>query len=135
MANIDMAKYMRERRKNRRDDLIARKGRRCQVCASEEALEFDHRQPETKSFVLSGRHLDGNWDRILQELEKCDLLCKECHRDKTVANGETGGGQNKNTAPYRHGVMRTYQELRCRCSECKKARRDYREKIVPYFVP
>jgi hypothetical protein len=55
----------------------------CQKCGYDrcpDALEFHHRNPKEKDFHIS----NGNyrrWDRIQAELDKCDLLCANCHRE------------------------------------------------------
>ena len=47
-------------------------------------LEFDHRDPKTKSKKVS-RILSGHysWLVIQQEIDKCDIRCANCHRRKT----------------------------------------------------
>lgn len=113
-----MALYMRERRKSRRIKLIALAGGKCIECGSVEDLEFDHRDPTTRSFHLSGKALDGKWERILEELDKCDLLCRPHHRIKTNANGEHGGGHNRIDD---HGTEAMYAKG-CKCDPCVLAR-------------
>lgn len=68
--------------------LISNAGGKCQICGYDkcrDALTFHHREPSTKLFGLS---IDNLWSRsltaILQEAEKCDLLCSNCHREKEV---------------------------------------------------
>lgn len=46
-----------------------------------QALDFHHREPKTKEFGLSIRGLTRSWDKIKLELDKCDLLCANCHRE------------------------------------------------------
>jgi 5-methylcytosine-specific restriction endonuclease McrA len=104
---IDMAAYMRSRRATRRADLINLAGGVCFRCGTDEDLQFDHRDPATKSFVLSGKALDKAWVKILEEFEKCDLLCRPCHLIKSVENGETGGGWNKVTE---HGTEAMHRQ-------------------------
>ncbi len=47
-------------------------------------LEFDHRNPETKSRGVA-RFLSGHfsWKSVIAEIEKCDIRCANCHRRKT----------------------------------------------------
>lgn len=47
-------------------------------------LEFDHRDRETKAFTI-GRKInsDWTWDKLLVEIEKCDVRCKNCHAIRT----------------------------------------------------
>lgn len=44
-------------------------------------LEFHHNDPAQKDFTISRMVMDG-WgkERILEEIEKCDILCANCHR-------------------------------------------------------
>jgi hypothetical protein len=51
-------------------------------------LEFDHRPEELKSANVSAMVGMGlPWDRILQEIAKCDVRCANCHRIKTITRG------------------------------------------------
>ncbi len=62
-------------------------GGRCYVCGFSQypcSLDFHHWDPTTKD--PNFRSLRGwSWKRILIELEKCTLLCKNCHA--AVHNG------------------------------------------------
>lgn len=51
----------------------------CEICGMDrpECLVFHHRDPSTKSKYYSIVQLPE--DRLLAELEKCDVLCKNCH--------------------------------------------------------
>ena len=48
-------------------------------------LEFDHRNPEEKSYHVSNM---AGWcfseENILEEIAKCDIRCANCHRRKTA---------------------------------------------------
>jgi len=45
------------------------------------ALEFHHRNPEEKDYLISGMVAAGlAKKRILTEIEKCDVICSNCHR-------------------------------------------------------
>ncbi len=74
---------MRRRRQQRRATLIEMAGGVCITCSSDQELNFDHRDPATKLFELSGCALDKAWAKILEEYAKCDLLCRPCHLVKT----------------------------------------------------
>ena len=49
------------------------------------AMEFHHRDPSEKEFAFS-RYRNTSWDKnkdtVLTELDKCDLLCANCHREQ-----------------------------------------------------
>ena len=47
-------------------------------------MDFDHRDPKTKSFnVMAGRALLKSRDALLAEIAKCDIVCANCHRVRT----------------------------------------------------
>lgn len=63
---------------------IEYKGGKCHVCGYSKcvgALEFHHIEPEYKKFAISST--SGNIsERVLKkELDKCVLLCSNCHRE------------------------------------------------------
>lgn len=135
MASKDMAKYMRGRRAARRKELIKLKGERCARCGSAYELEFNHLDRSDKSFTLSGKGLDKSWDKILAELDKCELLCREHHLEYTRQQHKTGEivpWNSKKDIPYEHGTTRTYMEIKCRCVDCVYARKLNRKKELSY---
>jgi 5-methylcytosine-specific restriction endonuclease McrA len=49
-------------------------------------LEFDHINPATKSFSIArGITSTLGWDKILDEIAKCQILCANCHKIKTAS--------------------------------------------------
>lgn len=48
------------------------------------ALDLDHRDPEHKTGNISNLLRYSSWAVVLAELEKCQVLCANCHRVKTV---------------------------------------------------
>ena len=60
---------------------VAARGGRCIDCGYERsiaALEFHHRDPRTKKFGIGA--FTSSRERLNLELEKCDLVCANCHR-------------------------------------------------------
>jgi hypothetical protein len=45
-------------------------------------LEFDHLRD--KSFDICQKIVDYSWDRLLAEIEKCEVVCANCHRRRTA---------------------------------------------------
>ena len=43
--------------------------------------DFHHRNPKEKDFQIS-RFRNFTWNKIKTELDKCDLLCSNCHRKR-----------------------------------------------------
>ena len=63
---------------------VEEKGGKCQCCGYDnciEALEFHHLNPNEKDFTLSDRNLITDWDLIKPEIDKCILVCANCHRE------------------------------------------------------
>lgn len=84
----DRAVYMREAVKKRRRKLreMARtsKGNKCIICGYDKcqrALSFHHLDPSKKEFNLSAKGLTRSWDKIEKEIEKCVLVCANCHME------------------------------------------------------
>ena len=64
---------------------IEYKGKKCEICGysrCQEALDFHHLNPKEKDFSISDRNLPtSDWPRIKNELDKCILVCANCHRE------------------------------------------------------
>lgn len=62
------------------------KSRGCEHCAEHDVrvLEFDHKQPECKSYNVSEAvGLCHSITGVKKELDKCRILCANCHRRVT----------------------------------------------------
>jgi hypothetical protein len=58
----------------------------CLICHESDpvVLEFDHRDKDDKIENISNLILHGTWEQIQKEIEKCDVLCANCHRRKSA---------------------------------------------------
>ena len=84
-------------------------GGKCAFCGLTNDLEIDHKNPQEKSFTLTNFwHLSN--DKLKIELQKCQLLCKNCHKFKTM---EMDGFKTD------HGKIAMYKHHGCRCKLCK----------------
>jgi hypothetical protein len=58
----------------------------CEICGESDpvVLEFDHIDRETKTKDVS-KYLSGHagWDKIKSEIDKCRVLCANCHKRHT----------------------------------------------------
>ncbi len=55
---------------------------KCKICNCQDfrCLVFHHRNPEEKEFLVSQATMQGLCvKRIMEEIEKCDVLCANCH--------------------------------------------------------
>ena len=60
------------------------KGGKCCKCGYNkclDALDLHHLNPTEKDFNLSDRNLSLDWNEITPELDKCILVCANCHRE------------------------------------------------------
>lgn len=56
----------------------------CGATCPPHVMDFDHRDPREKSFSLvSGKCLLKNRDVLAREIAKCDIVCANCHRERT----------------------------------------------------
>ena len=55
------------------------RGQVCVHCGSADDLVFHHRNPDEKSFSISGDGGRRKIEKILAEIAKCDVLCRKCH--------------------------------------------------------
>lgn len=71
------------RRKKIKEQAIRYKGSSCLICGYNRcigALEFHHLNPNEKDFAIANMYTK-NWEIIKSELDKCVLLCANCHRE------------------------------------------------------
>lgn len=78
--------YSRAYYHRRKQKLIDMLGGKCAKCGTTDELTFDHKDPTEKSFSV-GKLLNYRWSIILREIEKCQILCAPCHREKNRSDG------------------------------------------------
>ena len=69
-------------RKRKKVELVEYKGGKCEKCGYSKcvnALEFHHLDPNEKDFGISGK--TWSLERLKKEVDKCILLCSNCHRE------------------------------------------------------
>ena len=79
-----LIKAVAKRRKAIKEKAIAFLGGKCFFCGynrSFAALDFHHIDEKLKKFGLSQDGLTRSWERTKKELEKCILVCANCHRE------------------------------------------------------
>jgi hypothetical protein len=112
MANSNeyMREYMKQYSAKRRLRALGYLGGVCVSCGNQDGLEIHHIDPATKSFTLAkGWH--HSWAKIISELDKCEILCDDCHKEHHKVDNE-------------HGTPHRYWQG-CRCEPCKKANTEY----------
>jgi hypothetical protein len=110
--NVYMNEYMKARWERRRKQAVEYLGGKCVKCGSEDELEFDHIDPSTKTYTVASAS-SRNEVVFWAEVDKCQLLCKPHHVEKTtLENGvEHGGGVSG--------------KKNCKCQPCKNRKNEY----------
>jgi hypothetical protein len=83
--NTNNYQKQKERALKRKKELIELKGGKCSICGYNKnyaAIEFHHLDPSVKEFVLDSRMLSNTTsEKILKEIEKCIIICSNCHKE------------------------------------------------------
>jgi 5-methylcytosine-specific restriction endonuclease McrA len=111
--NAYMREYQKARYERRRAMFIEELGGVCVECGLSDNLEFDHINPETKSFNVAKKMANGAEAVLREEIAKCQLLCQSCHKKKSIAGKEVG-----------HGEGLTGKK-NCRCDLCKPLKNEH----------
>ena len=106
MARLDTRKYenrrhyliraVQKRRKKIRHMAVEYKGGTCQICGYNrciEALEFHHKEASGKDFSISEKGYTRSWSKVTQELDKCMILCANCHRELHAQRAASTGNR------------------------------------------
>ena len=86
-----------KRRKKVRQMAVEYKGGRCKVCGYNrciEALEFHHNNGSKKDFSISEKGYTRSWAKVKEELDKCILLCANCHREIHAPSAASAGNRS-----------------------------------------
>ncbi len=110
----ELIKAVAQRRRKIKLMAIEYKGGKCQVCSYNKypgGLDLHHIDPKTKHFGIAAKGYTRSWEVVKLELEKCILVCANCHREieagitqlpmETLAEkrGEIGETLKGNTEP------------------------------------
>ena len=58
----------------------------CLICITVDnpfMFDFDHRDPSEKLFTISRHYKGVSYASLINEMNKCDLVCANCHRHRT----------------------------------------------------
>lgn len=84
----DLYDYQVRRWIERKKKAIDYKGGRCARCGYDRyygALHFHHVDPKIKDVSWNKLRL-RSWDKITEELDKCEILCANCHAEEHLSN-------------------------------------------------
>lgn len=75
---------VQKRRKKIKELAIEYKGGCCEKCGYNkynEVLEFHHLDPTKKDFGIASDGHCKSWEKVKKELDKCIMVCANCHRE------------------------------------------------------
>jgi hypothetical protein len=84
-----LKKAVAKRRKKIRQMAVEYLGGKCVFCGYNRciaALDFHHVDEKTKEFGLSQNGITRSWEKTKRELDKCVLICANCHRELHAEN-------------------------------------------------
>lgn len=67
-----------------KEKAVEYKGGKCEICGYDKcisALEFHHLNPTQKDFGIGQNGYSNKWEIIKKELDKCIMVCANCHRE------------------------------------------------------
>lgn len=127
-------------RRKLKETLVTYKGGKCEECGyskSMRALQFHHTDPTQKDFGI-GKRTVSDLNKIFKELDKCRLLCSNCHLEEHERLDSINQDQLEQLSgvPQRDG---TWTCLKCnekflpinnerRCSKCKPPPKEVKSK-------
>ena len=88
--------YVRERRKGIKEEAIKIKGGKCSICGYDKchtSMDFHHLDKTKKEFSISGNNTAK--DKLFKRLEKCILVCKNCHGEIETGMIKFNGGEEE----------------------------------------
>ena len=83
LNNEKIREERRKQHKEKRAKCVEYLGGKCVVCGTIHNLQFDHIKRDTKKYSIT-RKLTIKFDNLKEELDKCQLLCVDCHLEKTA---------------------------------------------------
>jgi len=117
--NDYMREYMKNQYHSTRNKIIERLGGKCAKCGkSDSTFHFDHIDKKKKTMRAADLH-SVNDEKFESEIKNLQLLCPECHKEKTKEAWDYALPKPK------HGSYWRYRKYQCGCPKCVKA---YKEK-------
>jgi hypothetical protein len=84
---VEAVQRRRRKVKQMAVDYLGGKCNRCDYDKCIDALDFHHTDPTQKDFNISENGHCRSWESVEKELNKCELLCANCHREEHSMGG------------------------------------------------
>ncbi len=117
-------------RRRRKQKLVQICGGQCNLCGYKKcisALEFHHIDEEKKSYALSKKGTTHNLEKDIAEIQKCILVCANCHRE--IHDGFYTEEELKNKAIFKEELAESF--LHPPKKEKPKIERKVKESKIP----
>ncbi len=75
----------RKAKESKQDYIRQAKNKPCMDCNESYphyVMDFDHRDPDKKLWTIATMNT-RTWKQIKEEIAKCDVVCSNCHRERT----------------------------------------------------
>lgn len=121
-ANVQSAQNLAQRTAQIKKFLVDHTGNACNKCKKQfdiQQYDFHHTEPAHKDFQLS-RSLRYTVAQVVKEIQKCILLCANCHAHTHHINKQTDGYENKikgNTELWNANKRRKLRHIGKTCCE------------------
>ncbi len=99
VSEMDDEEYARHRdgrlrrRKAKQNALLSMFDYKCNNCGLVEHtlgfFEFHHRDPKEKDREVGSMLNSASFEKVLEEVEKCDMLCPNCHKREHLKENMT----------------------------------------------
>lgn len=116
------AEYLNDYYNNQRAFLYAELGGKCVRCGTTENLEIDHIDWRLKEQNMGRLWPAKRHNEMMLELAKCQLLCREHHKQKTAQDL-----RERKLGSFTHGTLYGWMKARCTCEVCYSAKRKWHE--------
>ena len=85
-CNTEAVQKRRDKLKILAIDYLGGKCNKCGYDKCVDALDFHHLNPDEKEFGISEKGYTRSWESVKIELNKCILVCSNCHREIHALN-------------------------------------------------
>jgi hypothetical protein len=92
--------YEKSKRRRMRESIATLKDKPCADCGGRFhpwVMEFDHRPEHDKKRNVTKMVSGGSWAALAREIAKCDLVCANCHRMRTLKRSIECGAPTMHT--------------------------------------
>lgn len=114
--------YLKRRYAEQKTAFHAYLGDACARCGTTDDLQIDHVDPSKKSFPVSKLWPRKDLTLVYKELDKCQLLCRTHHEEKTAEEHRLS-----REGTFTHGTLYAWQKKKCLCEDCIAAKDAWNE--------